>query len=61
MTYGLLAGAFYLTYRPLKAECGPGEACELPKASRAGMVALWIVTVVVLLTTTFPLYSAYLF
>jgi mercuric ion transport protein len=61
LTYGLLAGAFYLTYRPAKAECGPGEACAVPTASRAAKAALWIVGIVVVLTTAFPLYSAYLF
>lgn len=61
LTYGMLAGAFYLTYRPAKAACGPGEACESPAAGRAGKAALWIATVVVVLTTAFPLYSAYLF
>ena len=61
LTYGLLGGAFYLTYRPAKAACGPGEACDVPKANRAGKAALWMATVVVLLTTAFPFYSAYLF
>ena len=61
LTYGLLGGAFHLTYRPAKAECGPGEACEMPQANRAGRVFLWIATIVVLLTTAFPLYSVYLF
>ncbi len=35
LTYGLLAGAFYLTYRPSRAMCGPGETCEVPTASRS--------------------------
>ena len=61
LTYGLLGAAFYLAYRPVTAECGPGEACEMPRTNRAGMVALWIAAVVVVLTTTFPLYSVYLF
>jgi len=61
LTYGLLAGAFYLTYRPAKAECAPGEACEMPTASGAGKLALWIAASIVVLATTFPLYSAYLF
>lgn len=61
LTYGLLAGAFHLTYRPAKPECGPGEACEAPTASRSGKAVLWVATIVVVLTTTFPLYSAYLF
>lgn len=60
-TYGLLAGAFYLTYRPASAACGPGEACEMPRANRAGKVMLWIAAVVVLLATGFPWYSVYLF
>jgi len=61
LTYSLLGGAFYLTYRPGKVECGPGEACELPTAARAGRAALWITAVIVVVTTAFPLYSAYLF
>jgi mercuric ion transport protein len=60
-TYALLAGAFYQTYRPARAECGPGEACAMPRASRAGRLALWVAAVVVVLTTAFPWYSAYLF
>ncbi len=60
MTYALLGGAFYLAYRP-KAACGPGEACEMPQASRVGKVMLWVATVIVLLATLFPVYSVYLF
>ena len=61
LTYGLVGAAFYLAYRPVKAECGPGEACAMPRTNRAGMVVLWIAAVVVVLTKTFPLYSVYLF
>lgn len=61
LTYGLLAGAFYLAYRPAQAACAPGEACELPRTSRAGKIALWFGTVLVVLSTLFPLYSSYLF
>ncbi len=60
-TYALLGGAFYFTYRPAQAECGPGGACEMPRVNRAGKIMLWIATVIVLLVTTFPMYSAYLF
>ena len=60
-TYALLAGAFYSTYRPGQAECGPGEACELPRANRVGEIMRWIATAVVVLTTAFPRYSVYLF
>jgi mercuric ion transport protein len=61
LTYGLLAGAFYLSYRPAKAACAPGGSCAMPRASRAGNIALWVALMVVLLTTLFPLYSVYLF
>jgi mercuric ion transport protein len=61
LTYGLLGAAFYVAYRPVKADCGPGEACEMPRANRAGVLALWIAAAVVVLTTAFPLYSVYLF
>ncbi|MBP6702264.1 MAG: mercuric transport protein [Vicinamibacteria bacterium] len=60
-TYALLAAAFYSTYRPAQPECGPGEACEIPAANRAAKAALWVATLFVLLTTTFPVYSIYLF
>lgn len=60
-TYGLLAGAFYLTYRPRQVECPPGEACAMPRANRLGRVMLWIGTAVVILATAFPWYSQYLF
>ena len=60
-TYALLGGAFYSAYRPAKAECGPGGACEMPRANRMGKVMLWIAAVIVLLATTFPMYSVYLF
>ena len=61
LTYGLLGAAFYLAYRPTTAACGPGGACEMPRANRAGELMLWIAAVVVVLTTAFPLYSIYLF
>jgi len=61
VTYSLLGGAFYLTYRPQPAECGPGEACEMPRVNRAGKIMLWVAAVLVVLATAFPLYSVYLF
>ena len=60
LTAGFLGLAFYLTYRR-PAACGPGEACEMPKANRAGRILLWLVTLVVVLAATFPYYSRYLF
>jgi mercuric ion transport protein len=61
LTYALLAGAFYSTYRPAQAECGPDRACEMPRTNRVGKAMLWIAAVVVVLATTFPAYSVYLF
>jgi mercuric ion transport protein len=56
----LLAGAFYLAYRPSQA-CGVGEACSLPAASRWGRILLWVAAPIVLLLAGFPWYSRYLF
>ena len=53
--------AFYLTYRRPASACGPGDACEMPKANRLGKMLLWLVTFVVVLAATFPYYSRYLF
>lgn len=60
LSYGLLAGAFYLTYRPAATACGPGEACATETVGRSGRAVLWIATLVVVLTTAFPLYAEYL-
>ncbi len=61
LTGALLGGAFYVTYRRPARSCGPGKACEMPKANRAGRVLLWVVTLVVILAATFPYYSGYVF
>ena len=55
VTYGLLAVAFYLTYRPSSAACAPGDTCS-EATPRYGKSILWIVTRAVLLITTFPSY-----
>ncbi len=59
VTYALLGGAFYFTYRP-RAVCGPEGACEMRHASRLGKVTLWIAAVIVVLATAFPWYAQYL-
>ncbi len=59
VTYALLGGAFYLTYRP-QAACGPGEPCEMPRVNRAGKIMLWFAAMVVGLATAFPWYAQYL-
>ena len=60
VTYALLGGAFYFTYRPQEAECGPGSACAMPRTSRVGKAMLWIAALIVVLATTFPWYAEYL-
>lgn len=59
VTYALLGGAFYLTHRP-QAACGPGQACEMPRANCVGKIMLWIAAIVVILATAFPWYAQYL-
>src|SRR2546425_736609 len=61
LTAAFLGLAVYLTYRRPASACGPGDACEMPKASRVGTVLLWLVTLVVALAAAFPYYSRYLF
>src|SRR5712692_267122 len=61
LTAAFLGLAFYLTYRRPATACGPGEACEMPRVNRAGRILLWLVALVVLVATTFPYYSRYLF
>src|SRR5262249_30234756 len=61
LTYGLLGGAFYATYRPARATCSTGERCEPSAPSRMGKVVLWTAAFLVLVTTAFPFYSPYLF
>jgi mercuric ion transport protein len=61
LTYGLLAGAFHVTHAPHRPACGPGEACAMPRANRLGKAMLWLATILVVLVTTFPWYSQYLF
>lgn len=61
LTAAFLGLAFYLTYRRPAGACGPGNACEMPKANRVGTMLLWLVTLVVVLAATFPYYSRHLF
>lgn len=60
VTYCLLAGGFYATYRPA-AECSPGTACQTPGTSRLAKVVLWVSALVVIAVSTFPWYAMYLF
>jgi len=57
-----LGGAFYLTYRTPAAEaCAPGSPCALPTRSTHQKIVLWVVTGVVILASTFPMWSKVLF
>jgi mercuric ion transport protein len=60
LTFGLLAYAFYATYRPAPMDCGPDGTCAVPQANRIGKVLLWLATVAVVLATTFQCYAEYL-
>lgn len=60
-SYLLLAWAFRAEWRASRVDCGPGEACERPATRRVGRTMLGLAALVVLLVTTFPWYSAYLF
>ncbi len=57
-----LGAAFYLTYRrPPVEECAPGSACAQPSSRNGQKIALWIVTVIVVLAAAFPYFSGALF
>jgi mercuric ion transport protein len=57
LTFALLAGAFYLVYRPAKAgDCAEGE-CSVESPSRSTRAMLWLATILVLLFASFPYYS----
>jgi len=57
-----LGGAFYLTYRrPLPEDCEQGSPCTRPSSRKGQRIALWIVTIIVLLAAAFPYLSAALF
>lgn len=59
VTYALLGGAVYFTYRP-QAACGPDSDCGMPRTSRLGKAMLWIAALTVILATAFPWYAQYL-
>lgn len=56
LTFAFLGFAFYQAYKPVKAECGPGQACVTPENRHTQRIILWIVTVVVAVLITFPYY-----
>jgi mercuric ion transport protein len=54
LTFALLGAAFFVTYRPARAMCGPG-GCTRP-SRRTAKILLWMATVVVGLLVTFAYY-----
>ena len=63
-TFAMLGAGFYFTYRrraPVGVGSGPDCACPAPRANRAGKVALWIATALVVGFLSFPLLAPYLF
>src|SRR5258708_25309726 len=58
VTFTLLALAWYLTYRKLKAVCEAGSACATKPVAKWNKVVLWFATGVVLVTATFPSLSS---
>ena len=61
-TAGLLGGAFYFTYRqPPPQECDPGSLCARPAGRKGQKIALWVVTLLIVLIAAFPYYSGLLF
>jgi len=57
LTFGLLGVGYYFAYRPTVTDCAPGETCSIPSTRRSGRLALWLVTVAVILFAAFPFYS----
>jgi mercuric ion transport protein len=53
-TAALLVAGFYFTYRRPRVAEGDSCGCARPRASRAGRLALWIATVVVVLVAASP-------
>jgi mercuric ion transport protein len=53
-TAAVLAFGFYFTYRRPKPAAGDACGCERPRANRAGRIALWTTTVLVVLIAAAP-------
>jgi mercuric ion transport protein len=57
-----LGAAFYLTYRrPAGQDCPSDSACPSAASRKGQKIALWIVTLIVMLASTFPYFSKWLF
>ena len=64
VTLLLLAGAFYVTYRPRpQAACEPGSLCAThgpDRIARLNRSVLWVVTAIALLVLTFPTWASWI-
>jgi len=64
ITIGILAGAFYMTYRRRPAEeCAPDSVCAtrgVDRVNRFNRIMLWIATAVTLVVLTFPTWSGWI-
>src|SRR5438309_8020845 len=58
VTFGLLALAWYLTYRKPKANCEEGSACATKSVFKWNKVILWVATGFVLIAAAFPSLSS---
>lgn len=58
LTVLLLGLAFYQAYKPV--DCGPGEACAVPRSRRRNRIILWIVALVAAVLMAFPYYASWL-
>ena len=57
-----LGAAFFLTYRqPAPETCSPDSPCAFPSKRSRQKIVLWVVTGIVVLAATFPIWSGVLF
>lgn len=59
LTAALLAGSFYIVYRPSGDACAADETCQ-PAPKRTAKIVLWLATLLVILLITFPYYVNWL-
>ena len=54
VTFGFLAGGFYLVYRKPRVACAEGAYCARPSSGRTAKIGLWTATVLVIVALGFP-------
>ena len=60
LTVLFMGFAFHRLYiRPR--QCGPGEVCDVPQVLRRQRVAFWVVLVLIVAMTSFPLVASYFY